>query len=53
MGKKKSRKRQKPTGQKARMTGVQKTRIWCAIVTNIAPIIRALAALLLVLILIG
>ena len=44
---------QKLTGQKARMTGKQKARIWCAIITNTAPIIRALAALLVVLILIG
>ena len=50
---KKSRKRQKLTGQKSRMTGKQKARIWCAIITNTAPIIRALAALLVVLILIG
>ena len=49
---KKSRKRQKLTGQKSRMTGKQKARIWCAIITNLAPIIRALAALLVVLILI-
>ena len=44
-------------GKKSRegrkLTGKQKARIWCAIVTNIAPIIRALAALILVLILIG
>ena len=33
--------------------GKQKARIWCAIITNTAPIIRALAALLVVLILIG
>ncbi len=43
---KKSRKRQ-------RLTGEQKARIWCACIGSIAPIIRAIAALLVVLILIG
>lgn len=37
----------------SKLTGKQKTRIWCAIIENTTPIIRALAALLLVLILIG
>ena len=35
------------------MTGKQRARIWCATVENIAPIIRALTALIVVLILIG
>ncbi len=37
----------------SRLTGKQRTRIWCTVVQNIAPIIRALAALMIVLILIG
>lgn len=40
---KKSRKRRK-------LTGEQKTRIWCTIVENAAPIIRAFAALIAVLV---
>lgn len=40
-------------GKPSKLTGKQKTRIWCAVVENVALIIRAIAALLLVLILIG
>ena len=36
-----------------KLSGEQKTRIWCAVVENTAPLIRALAALIVVLILIG